>query len=183
MRLENRGCSIPPEINSYVPLPHVFLLVFIPHSYFFPLLLIQQTTLKFLFQGKDNCGWKEQLTPGILHVSFSNHWHRKLFVRTFVPYYRQQSLFFLVHFPNNFQRWEEERDSSGWKASWLHVFLCAEFGHVLRCRVVPSVLWAPPQKQLIVVVLKAILQEMNSTYHLHVIPASLQQHDPPWDHQ
>lgn len=125
MRLENRGCSIPPEINSYVPLPHVFLLVFIPHSYFFPLLLIQQTTLKFLFQGKDNCGWKEQLTPGILHVSFSNHWHRKLFVRTFVPYYRQQSLFFLVHFPNNFQRWEEERDSSGWKASWLHAFLCA----------------------------------------------------------
>lgn len=48
---------------------------------------------------------------------------------------------FWLHFPNNFRRWEEERDSSGWKASWLHVFLCAEFGHVLRCRVVPSVLW------------------------------------------
>lgn len=96
MRLENRGCSIPPEINSYVPLPHVFLLVFIPHSYFFPLLLIQQTTLKFLFQAKDNCAWKEQLTPGVLHVSFSNHWHRKLFLRTFVHNYRQQSLFFLA---------------------------------------------------------------------------------------
>lgn len=79
-----------------------------------------------------------------------------MFIRAFIPYHRQQSFLAALFLITS----EGERKKKLWFKS---ISLCREFGHVLRCCVVPRVLWALPQKQLIVVVLKAILQDMNST--------------------